>query len=288
MEPTEIGKQKENQIDPRLYQVAILSGLLIYGMGWLDFDVGVSRVLLLLSTALLTQWLCTKIWKLPFYDPKSALISGLSLCLLVRTNEPLLAAGTALITITSKFLFRWDNRHIFNPTNIGIVAIMLMTGMVWVSPAQWGDAAFFGFLMACLGSLVINRASRSDVTYAFLGFYLAIIFGRALWLGQPMTIPLHMLQNGGFLLFTFFMISDPKTTPNTRAGRILFALLVALGAGFVHFVLFRPNGLLFSLALFSFTTPLIDWLLPGKPYEWKHARQHTTSQPLYLTQRRFT
>jgi len=47
-----------------------------------------------------------------------------------------------------------------------------------------GNAAFLAFLFACLGGLVVNRAERSDVTYAFLGFYLALLFGRALWLGS--------------------------------------------------------------------------------------------------------
>ena len=42
-------------------------------------------------------------------------------------------------------------------------------GQVWVSPGQWGSVAFFGFLIACLGGLVVNRAARSDVTFAFLG-----------------------------------------------------------------------------------------------------------------------
>ena len=42
---------------------------------------------------------------------------------------------------------------------------------------------------------------------------MALVFGRSLWLGEPMSIPLHRLQNGALLLFTFFMISDPRTTP---------------------------------------------------------------------------
>ena len=127
--------------------------------------------------------------------------------------------------------------------------MMLLTGQVWVSPGQWGNVAFFAFLMACLGGLVVNRAARSDVTYAFIVFYMALVFGRSLWLGEPMSIPLHRLENGALLLFTFFMISDPRTTPNSRAGRILFALLVACGAWYVQFRLFRTNGLLWSLAL---------------------------------------
>jgi len=135
---------------------------------------------------------------------------------------------------------------------------------------------------------VVNRAARSDVTYAFLTFYLAILFGRALWLGQPMAIPLHQLASGAFLIFTFFMISDPKTTPDTRAGRILFALLVALGAGCVQFVLYRPNGLILSLAFLSPLVPLLDRLLPGARYAWKGTPAAATAavQPL-LGERRF-
>ena len=246
------------------------------------------RIVLLIGSAQLTQWACSALWGLPKFDPKSALISSLSLCLLLRTNDPWLAAATAMITISSKFLFRHHKKHFFNPTNFGIVVMIFLTDSVWVSPAQWGNAAFFGFLMACLGSLVVNRSSRSDVTYAFLGFYIAILFGRALWLGQPLTIPLHMLQNGGLLLFTFFMISDPKTTPNTRAGRILFAFLVAAGAGLVHFGLYRPNGLFWSLAIVATLSPLIDWLLPGKKYEWNTHPQPESAQPILITQRRFT
>ena len=256
-------------IDPRLYQIAILAGLLIYGIGWLDLEVQPALAVAMLGTVLGTQWLCSRLFRLPSFDPRSPLISGLSLCLLLRTNSVALAVLAAVVTIAGKFLLRWNGKHIFNPTNFGIVPIMLLTGGIWVSPGQWGSAAFAGFLLACLGGLVVNRASRSDVTYAFLAFYLALLFGRAWWLGDDVTIPAHSLASGSFLLFTFFMISDPKTTPDSRAGRILFALLVALGAGLVQFVLFRPNGLLYSLALFALTVPLIDRLLPGARHQWK-------------------
>lgn len=254
--------------DPRLYQIAVLSSLLLYGVVALDFEVSLLQAAVLLGTALLTQAVCGRLWHLPAFDPKSALISGLSLCLLLRTSSLLLAVVAAVLTIASKFVLRWRGKHVFNPTNFGIVVLLLLTDRVWVSPGQWGSVAFFSFLMACLGGLVVHRAARSDVTWAFLGFYLAVLFGRALWLGQPLAIPLHQLESGAFLLFTFFMISDPRTTPDSRAGRILFALLVALGAGCVHFVLYRPNGLLLSLAFLSPLVPLLDRLLPGKRYVW--------------------
>lgn len=271
--------------DPRLYQILVLASLLVYGVVQLDFDVTLPRAALLLGTALLTQAACTRLWKLPGFsplgfDPKSALISGLSLCLLLRTGSPLLAVAAAVVTVASKFVLRINGKHIFNPTNFGIVALILATGQVWVSPGQWGNAAFFAFLLACLGGLVVNRAARSDVTYAFLAFYLSVLFGRALWLGQPLAVPLHQLGNGAFLIFTFFMISDPKTTPDSRAGRILFALLVALGGGFVQFVLYRTNGLILSLAAFSLAVPLLDRLLPGRRYAWQRGSQTLLQQDL--------
>ncbi len=259
--------------DPRLYQIAILSSLLAYGMVVLDFEIAPARAVVLIGLSLLTQWGCTRLWRLPAFDARSALISGLSLCLLLRTNFVSLAVLAAVVTIASKFILRVNGKHLFNPTNFGIVAMMALTGQVWVSPGQWGNVAFFAFLMACLGGLVVNRAARSDVTYAFIAFYTALVFGRSLWLGEPLSIPVHRLESGALLLFTFFMISDPKTTPSSRAGRTLFALLVAYGAWYVQFRLFRTNGLLWSLAAFSMTVPLIDWLLPGTRYEWTAQEQ---------------
>jgi len=256
--------------DPRHYQIAVLTSLLIYGVGWLGFDVGGSQITILLGSVLVTQFLCGKFFAASPFDPRSALISGLSLCLLLRTNSPLLMVVTAVVTIASKFLIKWNHKHLFNPTNFGIVAMLALSGEIWVSPAQWGSKLYFGFLMACLGGMVVHRAMRSDVSYVFIASYAAILFGRAFWLGDPWAIPMKQLQSGALLLFTFFMISDPKTTPDSRAGRILFGVLVAAGAAYVQFVLYRTNGLLWSLALCSALTPLIDFLIPGTKYQWNN------------------
>jgi len=263
--------------DPRHYQIGVLTTLLIYGLVWLDFEITVSRVITILSVTLLTQYICTRLWHVPRFDARSACISGLSLCLLLRANSALLIVLTAAVTIASKFLLRWNGKHLFNPTNFGIVAMMHITGQVWVSPGQWGNAAFFGFLMACLGGLVVNRAARSDVAYVFIAATLILVFGRTWWVGEPMTIPLHRLQSGALLLFTFFMISDPKTTPNSRAGRVVFATLIAFTAWYVQYRLFRTNGLLWSLALWSAAVPLLDWLLPGVRYQWAPIAQPAES-----------
>ena len=253
--------------DPRHYQIAALAGLLGWGVLGLRFDIGVAQVVVTVGTALLAQWACGRLTRVAL-EPRSALISALSLCLLLRTNHLALAAVAAVLAVASKFAIRVRGKHVFNPTNGALAALLLLHAPVWVSAGQWGNTALFCFAIAGVGLLVVNRAARSDVTLGFLAAYALILFGRALWLGQRLAVPLHQLESGALLLFAFFMISDPRTTPDSRAGRLLFAGLVAAGAAFVPFVLYRTNGLLWSLAAGSLLVPLIDRALPGARHHW--------------------
>jgi hypothetical protein len=258
--------------DPRHGQIATLAVLLAWGVWQLDFDVTAAQAAVTIGTALVVQrlgdWRTGAPWR---SGAKSALISSLSLCLLLRTDDLAWAAAGAALAVGSKFLLRVGGKHVFNPTNGALVALLLLTNGVWVSPGQWGTGASFAFAIASAGLAVVHRSARSDVTLAFITAYAALLVGRSLMLGEPLTIPLHRLESGAFLLFSFFMISDPKTTPDSRAGRVLFAALVAAGAWYVHFRLFRPNGFLWALAVASLLVPLIDRLLPARRYAWPRA-----------------
>ena len=255
--------------DARHYQILCLACLAAMGAIGLDIGFKPIHMVAMVLTTLTTQWLFTLLFRLPVYDPRSPLISGFSLSLLLQTQSLGIAVLAGFLAIASKFLVRWRGKHIFNPTNITIVTLILLSDAAWVSSGQWGSAIWGVFLVACLGSVVVNRVGRSDITLAVLGFYAALLFARALWLGDPLAIPIHQLQSGALLIFAFFMISDPKTTPDSRAGRILFALLVVGFAGWVQFGLFHPNGLLYALAVASPFTPVVDRLLPSRRFQWK-------------------
>jgi hypothetical protein len=246
-------------------------------MVMLHFDVTPARVAAIIAAALATQWTASRFTGVRF-EWKSALISALGISFLLRSNSLWLLIAAIVIAVGSKFVVRWNEKHIFNPTNGAMVLMMILTDRVWVSPGQWGSAAFIAFFVLCAGGLVVYRSSRSDVTIAFLAFWAAILFGRSLMLGDPLTVPLHRLENGTLLIFAFFMISDPKTTPNARAGRIFFAALVAAGAWFVQFRLFRTNGLLWSLAAASPLVPIIDRYLPSARFEWRPAFKEISMQ----------
>jgi hypothetical protein len=264
--------------DARHGQIATLGTLLGYGMLRLAFDISPTQVAVTLGAALAAQaafeWHAAYQAGIALARPrlisglKSALISALSLCLLLRTDWLALAALAAVTAVGSKFLIRVRDKHVFNPTNLAVVALMLTTDNVWVSPGQWGSQAALGFFLACAGLLVVTRAARADVTIAFMTAWAGRLIARSISLNEPMTIPLHRLEGGAFLLFSFFMISDPKTTPDSRTGRVAFAALVALGAAYIQFKLFRTNGFVWALACASPLVPLFDWLLPGRRYDW--------------------
>lgn len=264
--------------DPRYYQIFVLSLLLGYGIFALDFGIRWQNVLTIMPIALGVQYLGTRFSGLLRFDPLSPLITSLSLTLLLRTELIWIAAIAAMLAIGSKFLLRINGKHIFNPANFALVSLMLLSDHAWVSSGQWGSAAIGAFVLACLGFLVLTRAKRAETTIAFIIFYAALMFGRALWLDDPLSIPLHQLQNGALLIFAFFMISDPKTTPNSAVGRVLFAALVAGVAYTIQFIYYEPNGPILALIMCSPTVPLIDALIRGRTYRWDQTADKKSSQ----------
>jgi hypothetical protein len=275
-------KARFSSLDPRLYQIASLGTLLCYGLFWLHFDVPIPQIAVTFGMALLTQYAGTRLYNLPFFDPLSPLVSALGLCVFLRTNDLVVVALASLIAIGSKFVIRWKSKHIFNPTNFALV-VVIVSGLGWISPGQWGQVAWLGFLIACMGSLVVTRAARADVTLSFLAFYVGLLVARALWLGDPLTIPLHQIESVTLLIFSFFMITDPKTTPNSRAGRIFFTFLVAVAALSGQFVLYRPNGPLWGLIVCSPLVPLLDRLFPGSRYDWSRPSVGHISTPFTIS-----
>jgi len=258
------------RIDPRYFQIAALGILLFYGCSRLGFDISALQIALTLTSAVGIQLLLGRLTRVDkALDVRSALITGLSLCLLLRTNIVWLAALAVAVAILSKFIFRFRGKHLFNPANFGLVVLLLAGPRIaWCSAGQWGSTAVLTFFFVCVGLLVVNRARRADISLIFLAGYALLLFARSAMLGEPWTIPWHRLQSGALLLFAFFMISDPRSTPNSRIGRAIFACLVVLGAGFIQFGLNRPNGLFLSLAAFSLLVPLLDFLFPAARYEW--------------------
>jgi Na+-transporting NADH:ubiquinone oxidoreductase subunit NqrB len=254
--------------DARHFQIVALSSLLTINFVWLDFGAKPLYSALAISSALLTQIVCSRLFRLKQIDLRSPLITGLSLSLLLRANEPWLPAIAGVIAIASKFALRIDGRHIFNPAGFAIVVLLLTSTGVWISPGQWGASIWLATLLVFFAILVLQAAQRSDIALFFLGSHATLLFARTFWLGDPLAIPLHQLQSGSLLIFAFFMISDPRTTPESRAARFFFAFAVAVAAHYLAFFMQMRPALYVALIALSPLTPLLNRIIPGKRFQW--------------------
>lgn len=270
--------QRELGLDARHYQIAALSTLLVFNIGWLDFGARPLNSALAITSALATQALCSRYVGLPTIDLRSPLITGLSLSLLLRADGAWLHALAGAIAIGSKFAFRMDGKHIWNPAGFAIVVLLAISNDVWISPGQWGSAVWFAALVSFFAILVLHATRRSDMALFFLASHAALLFARAVWLGDPLAIPIHQLQSGSLLIFAFFMISDPRTSPDARLGRFIFAASVALLAHYLAFFMQMRPALYVALIALSPLILLIDRFLPAERFAWSRPASQGASR----------
>lgn len=260
------------RVDARLFQIVFLGTLLLFGALVRDFALDWRQVVLAFAAGLGAQAFWIHRLGLKNVGYLSALVTCLGTSILVRADSlwvhPLLAA----IAMSAKFTIRIRGKHLYNPANLAVMLAIIVVPGAWASPGQWGSDVLIGLWFVCLGVTVTTSAKRLDIAWAFLGFYTALLVARMLILGQPHAVLIHQLSNGALLLFTFFMISDPMTTPNRRSMRIVYAILVACLAFYWQFFLFKPHGPVWALFLLTPLVPLIDWLLPGKKHDWRPAK----------------
>ena len=246
--------------DPRVLQIAFLGSFLLFGAASLDFPIW--QAPLLIAACVATQFSCTRLLKLPSAGYRSPLITALGLSILLRSDLLWVPPLAGCIGIAGKFFLRVHGKHVFNPATLGLGAALLITPHAWCSPSQWGHGLVLAGWFACFGCAVASRAFRADVSLAFLAAWTLLKAGRVLWLHQRWQVLGHQLESGSLLLFAFFMISDPKTTPDRRAGRLLLAAAVAALAFQLQHGLFVQNALVWSLLLLSPFTVLLDRALP--------------------------
>jgi hypothetical protein len=254
--------------DPRLLQIAFLGSFLALGLSQLGLQVELWMPPVLIASACGVQWAGERLLGLPRTGFRSPLISALGLSLLLRSDVWWVPPLAATVAIGSKFLIRVRGKHVFNPTMLGLTTCILFSGHAWCSPSQWGEGTVLLAWFAALGLAVVHRAFRADVSLAFLGAWVALKAGRVLWLGQRPAVLGHQLLVGSLILFTFFMISDPKTTPDRRSARIGFGVAVAVLAFVLQHQAWVQNAPVWALLILSPAVPLLDRFLPASRFTW--------------------
>ena len=255
--------------DARVYQIVFLAVLLTFGVLARDFTLRPAQMLLAFAAGLAAQAAWLRVKGLQHKGYLSALVTCFGLAILLRADSLWVHPLAACLAISAKFLLRIGGRHLYNPANMGVLAATSLLPGAWLSPGQWGNALAAAVWFVTLGTVVTDRARRGDIAWAFLAAWLGAVALRVAWLGQSWSVWLHQLGNGALLLFAFFMISDPMTTPADRRARVAYAVGVALIAYAWQYLLFRPNALIWALFLATPAVPLINRLCGANAFAWR-------------------
>lgn len=278
--------------DARYFQMTFQILFLSYGILFLQWKAEWLEYSLYIGTGLLMQWAADSITSKKIISPlqwsnggwKSALVSCLSLCLLLKTHQWYICVFAAALTVLSKYIFRLNGKHVFNPSAFGIVATVLFTKEAWLSPAQWGSGAVIFFAVCCLGLIVVTKVQKLDITLAFLITFAGLLFTRQIiYLNWSADVFVQSISTGSLLLFSFFMISDPKTAPNHKVARIIWAVLIASVAFYLSAFKWMNSTPIYVLVFAAPLVPIFDWLFKARRFEWNNTF-HTKQQRIQSAQ----
>ena len=175
----------------------------------------------------------------------------------------------AAIAIVSKFLFKVEGKHFFNPANLGIIVALTFTQDAWVSPGQWGEEIWYALIFIGAGGIVLKRVGRWDTTAAFLGSYALLEALRNLYLGWTWDVWGHRLMSGSLLLFALFMVTDPRSIPNARPARLIWAGSIAALTFVLRNQFYLSTGVFWALFALSPLTVGLDHLWKAERFTWK-------------------
>ncbi len=275
--------------DARDYQILFLSTFLGLGLVTRDWTLRLDIMAVAIATCLVVQILATKIstgtWQ--WSSLKSAAITSLSLCLLLRVDHYSTMALASSLAILSKFILQINQKHFFNPANFGIISALALSQDAWVSPGQWGESWWYALLFLGCGGMVLSKVGRLDTAMTFLGSYAGLEAVRNLYLGWTWDVYGHRLMSGSLLLFTLFMITDPRSTPNAQGSRLIWGVAIALLTYILRNYFFVAPAVFWALFALSPLTIILDWLWSSPQFSWRATLTAVTDQPTQPTQQSY-
>ena len=244
--------------DPRLHVAAVLLTLQVLGQTVLDFRLSVAQILICLATGALIEFGVGFFKDKVILWPASGLLTGNSTAFILRvpgtfhgqwwsTRGIWIFVGVVAVSMASKYLIRWRGRHIFNPSNLGLVLAFVALGpaytepqdLWWIPMGPWmivtyaillGGGLLIGWELKLLGlELGYMAAFAISVAIALApvpdhclvaSWHATAICGRDLWQ--------ILVTSPEVLIFAFFMVPDPRTVPDGQVGRFVFGVIVAV------------------------------------------------------------
>lgn len=242
--------------DPRLHTAATILTVHTLGITTLGFRVSVLHILSAILTAAAIDVAITFRQTGKLVWPASGMLTGSGVALILRLTDMQahdfwewrgwhLYAVVAGASVLTKHVLRWRGEHLFNPSNVGLVAVFLLLGSEVVEPLDfwWAPLGLWmaaAYLVILTGGILITRRlallEMAMVFWAVLAAGLGVLAASghcmiATWSPEPVCDTYFwwaLVTSPEILIFQFFMITDPKTIPQDQSGRVVFAATLAL------------------------------------------------------------
>lgn len=216
-------------IPKQYFAPLLITGILLaahISFGILD---SYQKLLTAILFAVLTELVLHRLVTGKFRNLSSAYVSGISAGILVRSPLFWPFALCAAISIASKYVLRYKGRHLFNPTNFGVVAIIFIASdSAAVLSIQWGNNMWAMFVIWAVGLISLWKINRLNITLTYISAFIVFAWVRSLYTGDPFLAEVAPLTGPMYQLFALFMMTDPKTTVQSRMGQNLVAFSIAL------------------------------------------------------------
>jgi Na+-transporting NADH:ubiquinone oxidoreductase subunit NqrB len=223
------------------------------------------RTLLAIATAMSMELVLGRMMTGKWPHLASSYISGISVGILIRSPYLWPYALCAALSIMSKYVLRWKERHLWNPSNFGVSAMLFLYPLAVASLSiQWDNTIWPMLVIWTLGSIIIMRLKRFHICLSYVAGFLAFSFVRCLITGNPWLSSVAPLTGPMYQLFVFFMITDPKTTVKSKRGQCIVAVMVAFAEMF-----FRLGEVIHAPYFALFVVGPIALLIEMKLKHWK-------------------
>lgn len=230
--------ERANKIDPR-YLIAFLITLVLVAAQLRYHMLGsYDRLVVALGVCVATEAFLSWFERGKVTNLLSAYISGISLTLLVKPQGGALwpfALG-GFLAISSKYVLRYRDNHLWNPTNFAVAALLLLApDRVSVLSHQFGNDLTTNLAIWIFGLIIAARVGVLHITLTYVASFLLLNSARALAFGQPVLPEIAPITGPMYQLFVFFMITDPRTIVRGKRRQIVVAVVIGLMETLIRF-----------------------------------------------------
>ena len=261
--------QRGQTLDPRYLIVFLITLVLVAAQVRYHMAGGYDRLALALAVCLGSEALLSWFDRGRIVNLQSAYISGISLTLLIKPQGgalwPFVLGG--VLAISSKYVLRYRDTHLWNPTNFAISALLLAApDRISVLSHQFGNDVVTNLVIWGFGLVIASRVGVLHITLTYVASFLLLNSVRAVALGQPLLPEIAPITGPMYQLFIFFMITDPRTVVRGRGRQMIVAVVIALMETVIRFgadqgwplpTAFSAAPAFLALALVG---PLAKWL----------------------------